>query len=96
MLLLAEMLGAEEAHRAGFITRVVAPEALDATAAAICERIAQHAPLTLQASKETIRRIAAGDRSRNDDLIRLCYGSEDFRRGVAAVVANTGAAWTGR
>jgi len=96
MLLLAEMLSAEEAQAAGFVTRVVAAEALDEVAAAMCARIAQHAPLTLHASKETIRRVAGGDRSRNDDLIRLCYGSEDFRRGVAAFVAKTGAEWTGR
>jgi len=96
MLLLAEMLSAEEAQAAGFVTRVVAAEALDATAAAMRERIAQHAPLTLHASKETIRRVLAGERARNDDLIRLCYGSEDFERGVAAFVAKTGATWTGR
>ena len=62
----------------------------------MCERLAQHAPLTLQASKETIRRVLAGDRERNDDLIRLCYGSEDFAKGVAAFVAKGSAKWTGR
>ena len=78
MLLLAEMLSAEEARAAGFVTRIVAADTLDHEAAAMCARIAGLAPLTLRASKETMRRVAAGDRARNDDLIRLCYGSEDF------------------
>ncbi len=28
--------------------------------------------------------MTAGDRSNNDDLVRLCYGSEDFRRRLRA------------
>ncbi len=96
MLMLAEMLTAEEAFATGFVTRVVPRGELDAAAAAMCARLAQHAPLTLHAAKETIRRVGAGERARNDDLIRLCYGSEDFKRGVAAFVAKTSAEWTGR
>lgn len=96
MLLLAEMLTADEAHATGFVTRIVASETLDREAAEMCVRLAGHAPLTLRASKETIRRMAAGDRARNDDLIRLCYGSDDFKHGVAAFVGKGSATWVGR
>ena len=46
---------------------------------------ASHAPITLQVTKEALRRLQArlGDDD-IDDLIRLAYGSQDFREGMAA------------
>lgn len=96
MLLLAEMVSAEAAHAAGFLSKLVADDDLDAAAAEMCARLAQHAPLTLRAAKETIRRVVSSGLAANDDLISLCYGSEDFKRGVAAFVAKERPVWEGR
>ena len=96
MLLLAEMLSAEEARTCGFVTQIAARESLDDGASAMCARLLKHAPLTMRAAKETIRRLAAAGAASNDDLIRLCYGSDDFKAGVAAFVAKKPAIWEGR
>ena len=96
MLLLAEMLSADEARACGFVTQIVARESIDGAVATMCAKLQKHAPLTMRASKETIRRIVAAGAASNDDLIRLCYGSQDFKAGVAAFVAKKSAIWEGR
>ena len=96
MLLLAELIDAEEAKSAGFVTQVVARDQLDAAASAMCERLAGHAPLTMHAAKETMRRLRGAVEVDDTDLVRLCYGSADFREGVAAFVAKRPARWQGR
>jgi len=96
MLLLAENLGAEEALAGGFLGEIVAPEALDARIAELTARLVQHAPLTMRASKEAIRRIVRAGLPDGDDLIRAVYGSDDFRNGVRAFVEKREAKWTGK
>ena len=96
MLLLAEMLSADEARACGFVTQIVARESIDGAVATMCAKLQKHAPLTMRASKETIRRIVAAGAASNDDLIRLCYGSQDFKAGVAAFVAKKSVIWEGR
>lgn len=56
-----------------------------------------HAPLTIAATKEGLRRLrehAAG--VPGDDLIEQCYTSEDFREGMAAFLGKRKPQWTGR
>jgi len=96
MLLLAEMVDADEAKAAGFLAQVLPRDALDAAAAAMCQRLAGHAPLTMHAAKETMRRLRTAVDVDNTDLVRQCYGSADFREGVAAFVAKRPAVWQGR
>jgi enoyl-CoA hydratase/carnithine racemase len=96
MLLLAELIDAEEAMLAGFLSRLADKEALDAVVAEVLARILANAPLTLKVSKAAIGRIFARDIDPADDLIALCYGSEDFRRGVAAFVNKQKPDWLGR
>jgi enoyl-CoA hydratase len=95
VLLLAEMIGADEARDAGFLLEVVAPEAIEARAAEIAQRLAGHAPVTMRVTKEAIRRLVAVADIDGDDLIRACYGSRDFKIGVEAFVAKRPAEWTG-
>jgi enoyl-CoA hydratase len=96
MLMLGEMLGASEAQVAGFVTEVVEPDELDARAAALVERLANNAPLTMRVSKESIGRILDALSLEGDDLVRLCYGSEDFRRGMDAFIEKRVPEWIGR
>jgi enoyl-CoA hydratase/carnithine racemase len=58
--------------------------------------VASHAPITLQVTKEALRRLQArlGDDD-IDDLIRLAYGSADFREGMAAFLAKRAPKWSG-
>lgn len=96
-LLTAELIGAQEAHDAGFATELAEPGDLDRRVDELAESIARCAPLTLQAVKETDRRIlAAASPGHADDLYRLCYGSRDFREGVAAFLAKRPPDWEGR
>lgn len=96
MLLLAETVTAEEAVQAGFVAEIAAPEDLDAKVAALCDRLAGNAPITLRVTKEALRRLRASGLPDDDDLIRQCYGSEDFQAGVAAFVGKATPRWSGR
>jgi len=96
MLLLGEMLTAAQAQTTGFVIDVVEPDELDARAAAIVERLAHNAPLTMRAGKESISRMLAALPLEGDDLVRLCYGSDDFRHGVQAFVDKRTPEWTGK
>lgn len=96
MLLLAEMLSAEEALTAGFVAEVVAPDELDARVGELCSRLAGNAPITLRVAKESLRRLRQTGFPADEDLIRQCYGSTDFRIGVNAFVEKRDPVWTGK
>lgn len=96
LLLLADFMEADEARAAGFVVEVVAPEALDARIRAICRRLASHAPLTLRATKEAVRRIVKATEAGGDDLVRRVYGSRDFGEGVRAFLEKRDPQWEGR
>jgi len=88
LLFRGRLATAEECHRAGVLNEVVADGRTYTRALAIAEEIAQHAPLTLQTTKEAIRRLqAARALIKGDDLIETVYGSSDFREGVEAFLA---------
>jgi enoyl-CoA hydratase/carnithine racemase len=95
MLMLAEMIGAEEALACGFVHELVSPEKIEACAQAMYARLKEHAPLTMQAAKEAMRRIVTSGLPDDEDLIRICYGSSDFQAGIAAFLAKTKPNWTG-
>lgn len=96
MMLLGEMLDAEDALASGFLSRLVAPDEFDATLAKLCERLLGNAPLTLKASKEAIRRVLDKNLAESEDLIARCYGSSDFKTGVAAFIGKQTPHWQGR
>lgn len=95
MLMLAEILSAEEALAAGFLLQISPGIELAAAAAALCTRIASLAPVTQRVIKESLRRLRSQNLPDDEDLIRQCYGSSDFHEGVAAFVAKRSPLWKG-
>ncbi len=97
-LLGAELDDAELALASGFFYELCdTPEMLAARAAAFAERTARNAPLTIASAKELFRRARANAANVADrDLLERCYGSDDFREGVAAFLAKRPAEFTGR
>ncbi|MBY9061387.1 enoyl-CoA hydratase/isomerase family protein [Sphingomonas yunnanensis] len=89
MVLLGEIVGAEELRANGFLLKVVEREALDAEVAALCARAAENAPLTTRATKETLRQMTFDGLPDIEPLIAEVYGSADFRRGVADFLSKT-------
>jgi enoyl-CoA hydratase/carnithine racemase len=87
----ARTIEAEEALAIGLATEVVEPERTEARVEALCELLASHAPVTLRVTKEALRRIRAAATPEGDDLVREAYGSEGFRRNVAAFLARSAA-----
>ena len=95
MLMLAEVLTADEALACGFLLQLVEPGEIDVNLDKLCERLAALAPLTQSVSKEGLRRLVSHDLPADEDLVRLCYGSNDFREGVSAFVAKRIPTWKG-
>lgn len=95
MLVLGDMLTADDAMAAGFIIESVEADQLDTRAAAHVDRLARNAPLTMGVAKQSVSRILAALPLEGDDLVRRCYGSNDFHEGVAAFTEKRPAVWTG-
>jgi enoyl-CoA hydratase len=96
LLLLAEVLGVEEAKSCGYVMDIVAPEDIDAAAQKLCTKLASLAPVTQAVSKEALSRLLRHELPDDEDLIRRTYGSADFREGVQAFVAKRPPVWQGR
>ncbi len=99
----ARLVGAEEALAIGLIGEMVEDRAaLTKRVDTLAHLVAGHAPLTMQATKEGLRRLAeeeapdAGAAHPGDDLILMCYMSQDFREGMEAFLGKRTPAWSGR
>lgn len=98
ILLTSRLIDAEEALRIGLVSEVLS-DAEDAKSRAIelAQEIAGYAPVTLRVTKEMYRRIDAAEPSADDeDLIAICYGSDDFREGLDAFLTKRKPDWKGR
>ena len=85
----ARTIEPEEALAIGLATEVVEPGEAEARVEELCELLASHAPVTMRVTKEALRRIRAATTPDGDDLVREAYGSEGFRRNVAAFLARS-------
>ena len=96
MLMLAEMIGADEALACGYLHAIAAPDAIDAATEALVQQLVALAPVTQHVSKVALERLATHELAESDDLIRAAYGSDDFREGVSAFVAKRSPVWRGQ
>ena len=96
MLLLGELLGTDEAVASGFLMKAVPAEALNGEVAALVAQVLANAPLSMKASKAALGALTANQTAELEEMIRLVYGSDDFRAGVRAFLAKTQPTWTGR
>jgi enoyl-CoA hydratase len=85
LLFRARLATAEEAKSAGLLNEVVPKGQAYPRALEVAVEIAEHAPLTIQVTKEALRRLRKKRAEVDgDDLIAQVYASADFREGVAA------------
>ena len=98
LIMLAKLLNADEALNLGVMTEIVPADQLETRVREVAARLTTLAPLTLAATKESIRRILAAralDSREGEDLILSCYMSDDFRGAVKAFVEKRKYTWTG-
>ena len=97
MIFTARLMGAEEALAVGLVSEVLPDEAalLD-RATELADHLSGMAPLTLRATKEAMRRNREVLAAKDDDLITMCYMSEDFKHGLEAFLAKRKPEWSGR
>lgn len=98
MIFTARLLDAAECRQIGLYAEVLPDHAtLMARARALAATIAGHAPLTLRATKEALRRIGEATAAgvSGDDLILSTYMSADFREGMEAFLAKQPPQWRG-
>ena len=94
----ARLIEAEEALRIGLVHELVEDQtALEKRSDELATQVAGMAPLTLRAVKEGLRRLQNRlDREEAEDLILMCYMSEDFREGMDAFLNKRTPQWKGK
>jgi enoyl-CoA hydratase len=92
LLICAPTLSADTAAAWGLVSEVVDPDAVDGRVAELVERLAAHAPLTMWAAKEAMRRFVHPYPDTNDVLARV-LDSRDFQEGVQSFVDKRPPQW---
>jgi enoyl-CoA hydratase/carnithine racemase len=97
LIFTSRLMGAGEALTTGLVTAVLPDhDTLLSHARALAGQLLEQAPLTLSATKEALRRLRTANEIEDDDLILMCYLSEDFREGLDAFLSKRKARWQGR
>jgi enoyl-CoA hydratase/carnithine racemase len=99
LLITGRLIDAAEANALGLVTHLVDADGIDDAVRELAGAIATHAPLTIRATKDMLRRIARHrrpDDRTGEDIVGACYASEDFREGVAAFLERRTPRFTGR
>ncbi|MGV0982578.1 MAG: enoyl-CoA hydratase/isomerase family protein [Polynucleobacter sp.] len=96
MLLLAELVNAPELLKQGYLLATYPAENLEFEANQLAERLMKLAPITQKSTKLTLAKLIKNNLPDCSDLIRECYGSADFKNGVAAFLDGKPPIWTGK
>lgn len=93
----ARLVEADEALSLGLLSEVHPDrDTMIERAGELAAHVASMAPLTLQATKEALRRLQPRiGKTEGQELIALCYTSNDFREGMDAFLNKRKANWTG-
>jgi enoyl-CoA hydratase len=95
MIFTARLFTAVEAAAVGLVSEVLPDQpSLEARSMDLARLFAGHAPLTMRATKEALRRLRES-LPPDEDLIRLCYTSRDFKEGMEAFLHKRPPVWEG-
>jgi enoyl-CoA hydratase len=98
MIFTARLIEATEALALGLLNEIVPDVAtLQKRALETAVLVASHAPITLEVTKEAVRRIRRTlSREEGEDLLLRAYMSEDFREGMDAFLNKRTPNWKGK
>ena len=100
MLLLGDMVEADEAHRLGLVNRVVAEDALDAAVADMATKIAAKSPVTIRMGKEAYYRQLDMDLAdayaHCGEVMTQNMLTHDAEEGIDAFLEKRDPVWKGR
>ncbi len=100
LMMTGRRMSADEAHRWGFVNRVVSPDQLDKAVDEIVDEIVSKSPLILALGKRSFYR--AEDMAFDDSIdylagmLTVCLESEDTIEGVTAFLEKRKPEWKGR
>ncbi len=103
LFLLGSYIDADTALQWGLVTRVAAPDDLEARSLEVAAELAGNAPLSQRGNKRVIGALLAAEGELADDveqelieLRRASFASEDMREGMRAFAERRPARWQGR
>lgn len=96
MLLLAELIPAEQLLKQGYLLATYEQADLAQEADALAQKLSMLAPITQKSSKLTLARLLRNQLPDCADLISETYGSADFKNGVNSFLKGEPPTWTGK